>query len=219
MIKLAVFDWNGTLLADAKACVDGVNKQLEVLNRPPINLKDYQERYDVPHWQFYNTFGIEPEEIKEKSLQIAEAFHAEYEPKAAHARTRSGTRSLLEELATKNITRIVLSNHTIEGIYLHLERLKLTHHFDVVLANENIGMGHFKGKQEKLEIYLETHAVKPSDVLIVGDTIEEIRIGKNLGFKTVAITGGYNSTRRLRAAKPDVLVHSLHEIILAIEEF
>lgn len=219
MIKLVVFDWNGTLLADTKACVDGVNKQLEVLNRAPINLKDYQERYDVPHWHFYKTFGIEPKEIKEKSLQIAEAFHAEYEPKAAHARTRSGTRSLLEELATKNITRIVLSNHTIEGIYLHLERLKLTHHFDVVLANENIGMGHFKGKQEKLEKYMEMHAVQPSSVVIVGDTIEEIRIGKNLGLKTIAITGGYNSTKRLRATKPDVLVHSLHEIILATEEF
>ncbi len=219
MIKLVVFDWNGTLLADAKACVDGVNKQLEVLNRPPINLKDYQERYDVPHWHFYKTFGIEPEEIKAKSLRIAEAFHAEYEPKAAHARTRSGARPLLEKLATKNITRIVLSNHTIEGIYLHLERLKLTHHFDVVLANENIGMGHFKGKQEKLEIYLETYGVQARSVVIVGDTVEEVKIGKNLGLKTVAITGGYNSTKRLKAAKPDVLVHSLHEIIPAIEEF
>ena len=219
MIKLVVFDWNGTLLADAKACLAGVNKELGVFNRSPITLKDYQEHYDVPHWKFFEKFGIKPEQLQSKSFQVAGAFHAEYEPKAAQARTRTGTRFLLGELGARNVTRIVLSNHTIEGIYLHLERLKLTHHFDVVLANENIGGGHFNGKQEKLEAYLEQNKIEPSFVVIIGDTVEEIRIGQNMGLKSIAITGGYNSTKRLKAAKPDVLIHSLHEIIPAIEEF
>lgn len=46
----------------------------------------------------------------------------------------------------------------------------------------------------------------------IGDTREEVEIGKELGFKTVALTGGNNSTKILRSAKPDFLIHSLVEL-------
>lgn len=218
MIKLVVFDWNGTLLADAQPVVEGVNREMATLGLAPITLRDYQRLYDIPMTEFYKHFGVSSEMLREKSADMAKAFHSFYEPRVARARTRTGTRRLLQDLQTKGLSKIILSNHTMEGIYLQLERLKLTSYFDTVLANDVLGGAHFKGKQHRLEDYLKANKIAPSSALIVGDTIEETRIGKSLGLKTVAITGGYNSPKRLKAAKPDVLVHSLHEIIQIIEE-
>lgn len=218
MIRLAVFDWNGTLLADATAVVEGVNKELEVLGQPPITLATYRQLYEIPTVNFYQKLGVPAAEFKAKSPAMAKVFHEYYEPRAARARTRHGARELLDHLARKGVTRVILSNHTLEGIYFQLERLGLTHHFEAVLANEAIGMGHFKGKRERLVDYLHETGVDPAKAAIVGDTVEEVKIGKELGMKTIAITGGYNATNRLRQAKPDALVTSLLQIKEAVEE-
>ncbi|HSX24075.1 MAG TPA: HAD family hydrolase [Candidatus Saccharimonadales bacterium] len=219
MIKLVVFDWNGTLLADARGIVEGVNIELGVLGKPPITLKYYRDNYDVPLVHFFEKLGIKPEEFKAKSSQVAAAFHPFYEARVAHARTRRGAKELLDALRHRGIINILLSNHTMEGIYLQLERLNLSHHFEAVLANDGFGKSHFSGKQHRLEEYMKSHGISAHETAIVGDTIEEIRIGKNLGIKTIALTGGYNSTRRLKEAKPDVLIHKLRDIIKALEEW
>lgn len=219
MIKLVVFDWNGTLLADTQAIVEGVARELKALGRPPITIQKYREHYDVPIMKFYKNLGIDEAEMRAKSAEVSAAFHSYYEARVAHARTRTGTRQLLTEIARRKTSQVILSNHTMEGIYLQLERLKLTSYFDAVLANENTQIAYSTGKEGRLKNYIQQHSIPPAQVAIVGDTVEEIRIGQNLELKTIAITGGHNSTKRLKAAKPDVLVHSLHEIIQKLEEF
>jgi len=74
------------------------------------------------------------------------------------------------------------------------------------------------GKTARLETYLASSHVQPHEAFIIGDTGEEITIGKQLGLKTVAITGGMYSTKRLKAAKPDVLISSLHDLMDSLED-
>lgn len=109
---------------------------------------------------------------------------------------------------------MIYSNHTIVGITAQLKRLKIGHHMDVVLANgTKQGALHKKGKGQKLNDYVKRHKLKPSEVISVGDTEEEIEIGKHYGYHTVAITGGYNTIARLKKHKPDFLIHNMKELI------
>ncbi len=73
----------------------------------------------------------------------------------------------------------------------------------------------FKGraKQNRLENFLKKHNLQAKEVLIVGDTIEEIEIGKKLGVLTAAITHGNCSATRLKKAEPDYLINTLREVI------
>lgn len=68
------------------------------------------------------------------------------------------------------------------------------------------------GKQQKLEDYVKKHKFKPQEIISVGDTEEEIEIGKALGYHTVAITGGFNSTKRLKKQRPDFLIHNMKDL-------
>jgi phosphoglycolate phosphatase-like HAD superfamily hydrolase len=217
MIKLVVFDWNGTLLADTQAIVEGANKEFAVLKRPPITVAQYREHYQIPLARYFKSFGITEEEHKAHSMEMAKAFHEYYEARVAKARTRRGTNEVLRELKKIGVSQVILSNHTLEGIYLQLERLKLAQYFDAVLANEVIDGAHFKGKKDRLIDYLSAHKIKSTQAVIVGDTEEEVYIGRELGMKTVAITGGHNSTKRLIAVEPDFLINKIVDLSQIIE--
>jgi phosphoglycolate phosphatase len=218
MIKLAVFDWNGTLLADTQAVVEGANKEFAVVNIPPITINQFREIYKVPLTDYYQKIGITAEMHRANSAEMAKAFHSYYEPRVARARTRAGTKEILMKLRKDKIRCVILSNHTMEGIYLQLERLKLTDYFETVLANEVIGGAHFKGKKDRLVEYLRLHKIQGSQAVIIGDTEEETHIGHALKMHTVAITGGYNSTGRLKAAQPEFLIHKITELSQIIKD-
>lgn len=217
MIKLVVFDWNGTLFADSAAAVHGANARLAFLGLPTVTLKQYREAFEMPAANTYINLGVDPELLKTNYVELAKAFHETYEERAKRVRTRSGTRQVLRYLDQHKVSKIIFSNHTVVGIEYQLRRLKIAHHFDAVLANEDILISHHKGKKHRLIEYLQATKFKPDEVLIVGDSPEEVHIGKELGLKTVALTGGFTDTKRLKATKPDVLIHKLHDLIAILE--
>ena len=49
-------------------------------------------------------------------------------------------------------------------------------------------------------------------MIIVGDSIEEIEIGRKFGMKTVAYTQGDYTPYRLKKKKPDFLIDNLKQL-------
>ncbi len=218
MIKLVVWDWNGTLFDDAQAVLKAANaSEVPMLGLPPVTLEQMRDSYEVPIIKAYENLGVDPEVFKAKSAEISPMFHRAYEPIAATGRTRLGARKVLETLSKNHITSIILSNHTMEGIYFQLTRLKLGSYFSDVLANDDTVSAHHAGKQHRLEAYLERNDYQPHDVAIVGDTPEEVKIARTLGIHVIAVSGGMCSRARLVAAQPEYLVSSVKEIITTLE--
>ncbi len=219
MIKLVVFDWNGTLFDDTHAVLKAANlSEVPMLGLAPVTLEQMRDSYEVPISKAYEKLGVDPVVFREKSADISPVFHKVYEPLAAKARTRPGARRLLETLRRRNINAIILSNHTMEGIYFQLSRLRLEKYFSDVLANDNTNSAHHTGKQHRLEAFLTRNKYHNSDVVIIGDTPEEVRIARALGIRVISISGGMASRDRLVAAKPDKLTSSINQIITAVEE-
>ena len=54
--------------------------------------------------------------------------------------------------------------------------------------------------------------------MIIGDSVEEIHIAREQGLISVAITGGCVSEKRLRAEKPDYVIHALTELKPIMQE-
>lgn len=219
MIKLVAFDWNGTIFADTYAILDSVNEVLKFLQLKPVSLKTFQQHFDVPVTKTYLDLGIPEEASKSKALEIAKVFHSNYEIRAATVRTRAFVRQLLRWLSENKISAIIFSNHINEPIKKQLKRLKIEKYFSAVLANDALDAAlKERSKQEKLRNYLKENNFSVSEVLVIGDTIEEIEIGKELGLWTVAITHGNCSTLRLKAAKPNFLINNLKEIVDIIKK-
>ncbi len=146
-------------------------------------------------------------------------MHEHYEKRAANVRLRKGARKLLEFIKKNEIEAVILSNHTHEGIESQLSRLKIKKYFSDILANNKETALLSRNKQERLINFLKTKKIKSTKVIIIGDSPEEVEIGRKAKITTVAITNGFYSTSRLKKAKPDYLISNLEEVIKIIKNF
>lgn len=196
------------------AVYESDNEIIKLLKLNPVSLKTYRKYFDVPVNKYYLALGVSQEELDKKSSEITQTFHSFYEPRADKVRTRAGAKELLMWLSKNNIDSIILSNHIFEPIKKQLKRLKIEKYFSEVLANSHLEAS-FKtrSKMDRLKNCMRQHDILAKETLVIGDTIEEIEIGKELGVITIAITHGNCSTTRLKAKKPDYLIRNLKGII------
>ena len=217
MIKLVVFDWNGVLIEDVVATV-AVDKQVfKAFGHKPINLKRYQEIFTMPVKDFFIAAGFTKAEMDKNAVRIQEMFHKLYESRIAKIRTRTGAKKLLAFLEERGIDAVILSNHTKESITSHLKRLGIEKYFSRVIANDIHATMQTKNKAQKLVEVVRTSSHKKGEMLIIGDSVEEIEAARASGIRAVSITGGYYSERRLREAKPDHVIHNLQDLIPIIK--
>lgn len=219
MDKLIVFDWNGTLLADVQACLAADNQVLKKFGGRPVDLKTYRDTIIIPAIDFYVQHGCNRRRIITQAKTVSKTFHRFYETKAAHSRMRPGARSILQWLQRHFYQTIILSNHTVVGIQQQLNRLHIDGYFSDILANTVLGSSlQGRNKLEKLKAYLKERHYSHKDILIIGDSPEEIEIGKTLHITSVAVCNGYISTPRLKAVQPNYLIQSLFQLKKILHE-
>jgi phosphoglycolate phosphatase-like HAD superfamily hydrolase len=221
MIRLVAFDWNGTLLADTWAAVKADNQVIIVFGHKPITIKQYQKAFDTPIIKYWINIGFDKEHFIKNAKSINEIFQLHYEPLADKCRTRGGAREALEWLKAQKVDRIIYSNHVTPLVHRQMVRLKIDKLVSKILAREIGDKSHMheRTKEHKLLSYIKKQGFKPSEVISVGDTEEEVEVGKKYGFHTVAITGGYNSAARLKKHRPDFLIHNMVELKQIVQKF
>lgn len=218
MIRLVAFDWNGTIFADTFAIYQSNKEVLRSFGLTPVSFKTYQKYYEVPIKGFYLALGFSEKQFRENARLINNTFHAEYEKRISKTRTRAGAKEVLKVLLKNNIAAVIFSNHFDESIKKQLKRLKLEKYFLDIVANSHIESALWqRSKKDRLKEYMKTKKISPDEALIVGDTTEEIEIGKELGVKTAALTHGTCSIVRLKAARPNYLIYSLKEVMKIID--
>lgn len=214
-----IFDWNSTLLDDAQILCDAFNILFAECGFEPVDLKTYQDRYDMPIERFYMNHGFAEHEIPALLPKFAQVFHDHYEPMAYSRPLREGAEDLLAFAQDAGSHTIILSNHLRPPILEHLERLSIAAYIREVLAYPSRGEQFRKeSKGKKLENYLRDNSLDPARAVIVGDSPEEAIIAREQGLASVAITGGCVSEERLRKAGPDYLIHSLTELQPILKE-
>ncbi|MGV7214880.1 HAD family hydrolase [Bradyrhizobium sp. UFLA05-112] len=209
-----VFDWNGTLLDDADALLQTTNAILERFGRATIDMNTFREHCDVPLSILYRNLGMSESEVAATDRDGSAIFHDAYEPLASNANLREGARRMLEIAREQAASSIIVSNHIVDPLRSQMQRLGINEYIDEVLAFESRAT-QYKSmtKGERLRLYMQENDLKPPATFIIGDMPVEANIARDLGLISIAITGGFVSESRLRAAEPDYIVHNHHELL------
>jgi phosphoglycolate phosphatase len=216
--KFIVWDWNGTLLDDAEAVLFAENAILTAFNYAPVSMEKFRALNGRPFGAFYTAVGFSEEERKH-AAKDRKMFHEYYEQHPASTTMRDGSVNILRRLKTHQVMNVIVSNHITDKIIRMLRQYDIHHHVDDVIAYacHNTQMkGSTKG--EKLHHHLTATGLNPANAIIIGDTVEEIEIARELGMISVAITGGDYAESRLREKNPDYVIHSMHELNAILEE-
>ena len=190
------------------------NKCLEFYGVEPISFEKQLETFDFPIIHYYKRNGVSIDRVLETKNEANEIFQNAYDALSKNARTRRGTRELLDWLTAQNITCIILSNYLEEKIETHLERLKIRDYFSYISANTCDGTSilNATSKLERLSDYMMKRGYHASNAFIIGDSPEEPEIGRHMNITSIGITGGCINAKRLRAAKPNHVISSLSEV-------
>ena len=190
-----VWDWNGTLLDDLPIVVKAVNSALHQFGELPITADDYRDHYTRPVRHFYEALmgrAIDDDEW----LLLDTGFHETYFRLATTVDLVVDAPTALDLVDAAGWTQSLLSMSPQTWLLGVVDRLELTHRFTRIDGLSGPGGGL---KAEYLSAHLKNLGLDPAQVVVIGDTPDDVAAGRHVGARQVLYHGGSHHLERLRA--------------------
>ena len=218
MMKLAIFDLDGTLLDTAADLGDSCNYALRQCGFPEHRLDEY---YQMVGRGIYNLFrtAIPAEKATEDNVQKMAGYFLPYYDahKCDLTRPYEGIPEMFKKLSEAGIRFAVASNKYQDGA----EKL-VTHFFGQYSFVRVLGQREGQPIKPDPEIVNQILAAAPGvtkeDTVYVGDSNVDMQTGLNAGVRTIGVTWGFRTREELAAYSPFALADSpaeLTELILS----
>lgn len=128
-------------------------------------------------------------------------------------RLQHGVDELLPILRRLGIKVVAFAPNDTKGAD-HLRQTGADRHFYTIMADRNDGRSPLKG----LSALLQDINVQPQDAVVVGHSVADMWLGKDIqSAKVIGITSGAESTRALRTAGADHVVNDLPSLLDVLE--
>lgn len=213
--KLLIFDFDGTI-ADTKDCVAQSTQEAlqfyKLLNIPKedivrhmgIPIKEFvkQRTHNQYSNEFYDNFVKKYREIYKRNMttqtKIFEGLH--------HVLAKLKENGTILAIATSKGTQATQEN---------LAHLGIRHYFDIILGEDLVT--HKKPHPESIRIVMKHLNIHdPKDVLMIGDSVYDIQMGKASGVDTAAVTWGAHEKEKLQKENPDFVFESVEKLEMVL---
>src|SRR5260370_27814327 len=170
------------------------------------------ERHSCPNW--YNVYRAAnlPRVHWDAADQVWREHYAKHRP-----RLLPGARRVLAQLARRHALGLVTSGDR-DRVHRQLREFKLWDRFAALVCSGDPRLR--KPHPAPLRLALRLMGLRPPDTIYVGDSPEDLQMARSAGVRAaIAILGPFPTEKRLRAAKPDLLLESITELPAALLHF
>jgi phosphoglycolate phosphatase len=134
-----------------------------------------------------------------------------YENTATKSKLIPNVSEALRRLSEKaNLALTTMRYVSKQQVLKELEKLGVAKYFRIVLTA--LDTCNSKPSPEALLKCAREFNVETGRCVVVGDSVVDIRAGKNAGAKTVGVLTGIFSRKELEAEKPDLILESVNEL-------
>ncbi len=208
MIKLILFDLDGTLIDSLEDLAEAVNHALELRGLPLHTVTEYRRM--VGHGvrnlvkQALDASICHTERSERITDRASDAlidsalsdFKAYYQAHIdVHTRPYPGIPELLADLQAHGIQLAVVSNKFQEGTEYLINRFFPAIRFVAILGNKPGAP--LKPDPEIVQEVLRRSGVSKEDALLVGDSPTDMKTAANGGIESIAVTWGYRTAEDL----------------------
>jgi len=210
LLRGILFDWDGTLLdsyaADSAAYL-AMFRAMEV----PWGLAELEAHYSPNWYRVYHAAKI-PRGKWDAADRVWRTHYAKQAPKLL-----PGARRVLSLLSRRHSLGLVTSGDR-ERVHGQLRTFQLWEHFAARVCSGDTRLR--KPHPAPLRLALRHMQLRPAETVYVGDSPEDLEMARRAGVRAaIAVLGPFPTEKRLRAAKPDLLLDSIEELPAALAGF
>lgn len=193
--KHIIWDWNGTLLNDLELAVATIGKLMNKHGLQPISKEGYLKEFGFPVEEYYKRIGFDFEKVSNEDL--SNDFVSTYKRHWDETDLHNEVVETLKEITAMGMTQSILSASEQVILYEILEKFGLSHHFIAAVGLDN---HEAKSKVERGLEWLNNTNLDGGATIMVGDTLHDYEVAKELGCDCILISHGHQSYERLQKA-------------------
>ena len=202
-ISTILFDWDGTVVDSAQLGLVAYEKSFAALG-VPFDHEAYRAVYS-PNWlTVYEGLGLP----KEHWQRADELWTQHYDEQSA--KLIKGAGETVAEIRQKGYRLGIVSSGNSSRVNREIKELGLAGFFEVVICHEQIR--NRKPHPEGIEIALQQLGVAATQTAYVGDSPEDIQMGKSANVTTVGVLSTYPTSWKLQSAEPDIYLASFADL-------
>lgn len=195
-----IWDWNGTLLNDMQLCVRTMNEMLEKRHLPLLSMDGYKEVFSFPVKDYYEKIGFdfsrEPFEIP------AMEFITRYNDQMSGCSLHLDSLNVLSYFDSLGIRQFMLSAMRQEELEANLKLHGVRRYFEHVSGLDD----HYAfSKVENGRRMINLLKMSPEELVLIGDTIHDFEVARELGCRCLLIANGHQSHEVLESTGTTVL--------------
>ena len=203
-INTLLFDWDGTVVDSAHLGLAAYEKSFAVLG-VTFDREIYQNAYSPNWYSTYEALGLP----KEKWQTADELWVRHYDE--ATADLVPGATETIVTLRDKGYRLGVVSSGNDCRVNREIRSFGLEDVFDVIICNEQ--MKNKKPHPEGLETAMRLLDCERASTAYVGDSPEDIQMGKRANMLTVGVRSSYPTSWKLQNTSPDIYLESLTQLL------
>ncbi len=217
MIKLAIFDLDGTLLNTIADLGNACNHALRMCGFPERKAEEYNM---LVGRGIYNLFrGALPENARseENVMRMKEHFIPYYdEHKCDLTRPYGGIPEMLDRIGKSGVMLAVASNKYQDGTEKLVSEYFAGCSFVKVIGQRD-GMPIKPDPGIIREIQAAAGNVSDEETVYIGDSDVDMQTGTNAGVRTIGVSWGFRTEEELSAYSPYAICHTPAEVAFVIE--
>ena len=182
-----MWDWNGTLLNDNHAVLAAVNEVCAGFGRAELSWGEWQAAYARPMRLSYEQI-LQRALDEEEWAQVDKLYHDRYDALLPTCALADEAHDVLRACTAGGRTQSLLSMWFHSRLTPTVEHYGLTQYFTRVdgLPGE-VGGG---SKADSLIRHLQAQQLDPSDVVLIGDVVDDADAARAAGARCVLVTTG-----------------------------
>lgn len=201
-MKNIIFDWSGVVRDTVTSQLWIVNRIFEKYGVDKINLEEFRENWEQPYVLFYQKY-LPEDYVEEDRVNIyREAVFDNDCPKSS---AYPHMVDLVHKIKSSGSFLAIVSSDLTETLLAEIKDWGLEGVFNEIITNAD-------DKLASVQKLIEDNNLNKQDTFFIGDSNHEIDVSKETGIKSVAVTWGFTSERKLRAKNPDYIANTPMEL-------
>jgi len=207
-VKGILLDLDGTIVDSKEAYLEALKTAFKMTGQRMVNAKMATEipkrlEQNLPIKDLLKGINVQ------KFLEVY--LNAYYQNTSTKTKPVPKVSDTLEKLSKKaKLALITMRYVPKENVIKELEKFGLAKYFRYVITA--LDTQNPKPSPEALIKCVKQLDVQMCECVVVGDSVADVKAGKNAGAKTVAVLSGIFSREELESEKPDLILESVNKL-------